>query len=107
MNDCANEQDTHLGGLKAASTDIALPKDALIAQDAVGLILLIVQEVAELPLARVLSVYLCESQMQHEHTLNTANRNAARTLQGRGGWRKRQAGAGVYWMSQHACSSAV
>ncbi len=51
MNDCANEQDTHLGGLKAASTDIALPKDALIAQDAVGLILLIVQEVAELLLA--------------------------------------------------------
>ena len=41
---------THLGGLKPASADIALSKDALIAQDAIGLVLLIVQEVPELSL---------------------------------------------------------
>ena len=41
----------HLGGFKPASTDIALPKDALVAQDAIGLVLLVVQEVTELVLA--------------------------------------------------------
>ena len=48
----------HLGGLKASGADIALPKDALIPQNAVGLVLLVVQEVAELLLARLLCVHL-------------------------------------------------
>ena len=41
---------THLGCFEASSADIALSKDALIAQDAVGLVLLVVKEVPELSL---------------------------------------------------------
>ena len=40
-----------LGGLKASSADIALPKYSLVPQDAIGLILLVVKKVAEFALA--------------------------------------------------------